>query len=244
MECKNCLNYGHKYEQCRHPLISYGIILKHTDKKNVTKYLMCQRLYSLSLIEIMKGRYPINDLIFIKALVSRLSKNEFEQLKKNSDLENFIKTVLHKSDHKSIMNDKYFDSNKHKYEKLHSLISNKTFFNDIVSIDENEWGFSKGRRNNTEVPLETALREFKEETGIVLTMDNIIQTEPIIEIFTGTNGKLYKHVYYLAKYYENIEDAKFQNNNEISQIKWFTKEECINHIDKHYTERKKIINQL
>ncbi len=30
--CNNCGNYGHLYKNCRHPILSYGIILYHRCK--------------------------------------------------------------------------------------------------------------------------------------------------------------------------------------------------------------------
>ena len=27
--CKNCGNYGHVYKTCRHPILSYGILIYH-----------------------------------------------------------------------------------------------------------------------------------------------------------------------------------------------------------------------
>ena len=59
----------------------------------------------------------------------------------------------------------------------------------------------KGRKNKkiTETDLQCAMREFKEETGISSDKYTIINNiEPLTEIFTGTDGALYKYVYFIA----------------------------------------------
>ena len=33
--CNNCGNFGHVYSNCRHPILSYGILLFHIDEKNI-----------------------------------------------------------------------------------------------------------------------------------------------------------------------------------------------------------------
>ena len=42
--CNNCGNYGHLYKNCRHPILSYGIILYHKCKEtNEIKIVMIER---------------------------------------------------------------------------------------------------------------------------------------------------------------------------------------------------------
>lgn len=62
-----------------------------------------------------------------------------------------------------------------------------------------EWGFPKGRRNRSgETGLECALRELFEETGIDRSRINVLPGKPFEEVFTGSNGVRYKHVYFMA----------------------------------------------
>lgn len=72
-----------------------------------------------------------------------------------------------------------------------------------------EWGFPKGKRNRFEDAQTCAQREFAEETGIhnkyvynILGKRNGFH-EPIVEMFQGTDGKRYRHVYYVAQYLYN-----------------------------------------
>ena len=62
-----------------------------------------------------------------------------------------------------------------------------------------EWGFPKGRRNINESDYKCAMREFFEETGIHYANVRVgSHAKPFEEVFTGSNKKRYKHVYFLA----------------------------------------------
>ena len=55
--CNNCGNKGHLYKNCRHPILSYGIILyDDTDKTNL-KIVMIERKDSIAYIEFLRGKY-------------------------------------------------------------------------------------------------------------------------------------------------------------------------------------------
>ena len=41
--CNNCGNYGHSYSNCRHPILSYGIILYNNDESGESKIVMVER---------------------------------------------------------------------------------------------------------------------------------------------------------------------------------------------------------
>ena len=72
--CNNCGNFGHIYRNCRHPILSYGIILYHKETENDGKckyrIIMVERKDSLSYIEFIRCRYknPSNHE-YIKLLV-------------------------------------------------------------------------------------------------------------------------------------------------------------------------------
>ena len=48
--CNNCGNFGHVYSNCRHPILSYGILLFHIDEKNIPRIRYGRRKRSLYLI--------------------------------------------------------------------------------------------------------------------------------------------------------------------------------------------------
>ena len=90
--CNNCGNYGHVYRNCRHPILSYGIILYN----NKSEIIMVERKDSLSYIEFMRGKYnSIYDNDYIKLLFSRFSKEEIDNISKYTFDELWNKLWIH-----------------------------------------------------------------------------------------------------------------------------------------------------
>ena len=86
------------------------------------------------------------------------------------------------------------------------------------------------------------MREFEEETGYnkneIYLLQNII---PLEEIFTGSNYKSYKHKYYLG-YLDISNKPKFDfQESEVSEVKWFSYEECLEKIRPYNLEKKELI---
>jgi 8-oxo-dGTP pyrophosphatase MutT (NUDIX family) len=123
---------------------------------------------------------------------------------------------------------------------LDTLINNST-----TTWQETEWEFPKGHKNFQEKDIDTALREFEEETGYlkqnITIIDNII---PYEEIFIGSNHKSYKHKYYIA--YLNDDSTILPNfqESEVSKIDWKTVDECLISIRPYNLEKKRIITQV
>jgi 8-oxo-dGTP pyrophosphatase MutT (NUDIX family) len=121
--------------------------------------------------------------------------------------------------------------------------------NDLETWTEPEWGFPKGRRNPNEKNLKCALREFYEETGIVKN-DLIVLNKlfPIQEIFFGTNGIKYKHIYYIAIYnsVDEIGLNKIQEDQltEIGDIKWKSIDASLKLFRPYHEEKKKLLLSL
>jgi 8-oxo-dGTP pyrophosphatase MutT (NUDIX family) len=65
---------------------------------------------------------------------------------------------------------------------------------------ETMWHFPKGRLESHESQLQCALREFEEETGISKHQVRVLDRHKTMhELYVGTNGKLYRTVYYLSE---------------------------------------------
>ena len=41
--CNNCGNFGHTYNNCRHPILSYGVVLFHIDNSGICRIVMVER---------------------------------------------------------------------------------------------------------------------------------------------------------------------------------------------------------
>ena len=120
--------------------------------------------------------------------------------------------------------------------------------NTISQFSETEWGFPKGRRNVNENDLNCALREFKEETGLNTNIIRLLfDLKPLEEVFSGTNKKRYKHVYYIAQLCSNVNSNIIDDQSpcrEIKAVKWFTYEECQQNIRDINVERKELLKRL
>ena len=66
---------------------------------------------------------------------------------------------------------------------------------------------------------------------------------PFEEVFTGSNFKSYKHIYYLMYFDSPNSDNDFQKS-EVSEIKWCDLEETLTKIRPYNLEKKEIINNI
>lgn len=256
--CNNCGNFGHIYKNCRHPILSYGIILYH--KCNSTgkiKVVMIERKDSLSYIEFLRGKYgSIYNIDYIQLLFNRMSSKEIDQIIKNDfdklwkDLWIHTETInfrIKKEYAKSKLN---FNKIKEGYKINGRSINFEYLCNNVKNkYSSNEWEFPKGRRNKYETNKECAIREFKEETNINKDSFNIINNMiPIVEEYEGINNVKYKHVYYIGKSEDEIElEINMKNKDqytEIKNIEWVSEEESYNKIREYNKKKYEVINRF
>jgi len=240
--CRNCGLNGHIYKNCPHPIISFGIIC-YKIEKNEIKYLMIQRKDSLSFMEFVRGKYELSNIEYIKKLLLNMTISERDMIITNT-FENIWNYIWFQTDNNSNKNNKEYMNSKFKF----SLLNENNFLkNYIISIKSvffsQEWGFPKGRRKIKENDIDCAVREFFEETRI--TEDNISiinEINPFEEMFFGTNGIMYKHLYYISKLKNTdipieIDNTCLEQIREIRAISWFNYNEVISHIKSYNTER-------
>lgn len=124
-----------------------------------------------------------------------------------------------------------------------------------------EWEFPKGRKNIGENDIECAFREFVEETGYtyndLVLLRNLV---PFEEIFIGSNYESYKNKYFVCSFVSNNmesntgivlspdETANKPINTfdkyEISEVKWFSYSECLEHIRIYNHEKKRLLSNV
>lgn len=274
--CSNCGETGHYLKNCLSPVTSYGVILIKlpdgfsqaedllNNENSISgyeralkeiKFLMIQRRDSLGFIELMRGKYKLTDIEYIKYHIATMTSSEHNKLltKEFDILWNELwgtpkeQSLNYKSDK---------ESSKVKFnllkEGVQDLSSNKvvTLQSMISEINEPwlspEWGFPKGRRDPREYELQCAFRELYEETGIkeedVLFVRNL---ESISETFFGSNHIHYCHKYYIM-FYNSDKEVKYDSTNsfmaqEIGDINWFTLEECLKKIRPENIEKKEVL---
>jgi ADP-ribose pyrophosphatase YjhB (NUDIX family) len=267
--CPNCSKYGHTPKYCPEPHISVGILCVKTSininnniisqNNNIEefnfsrlsninqidffydkiKFLLVQRKHSLNYIEFIRGLYDNNDMDKLCNMFELMSNNEIITIKKHTF--DYLWTKLWDKTAKKRIYQKEYQSSKNKFNelktsgKLHILTSIKS------NYDSPEWEIPKGRKNNNESNIDCAKREFTEETNID-TYD-LLNINPIIDNFKGTNGKDYKHIFYTGLYNGN-KITNIINNNEIYKIEWFNWSEAICKIRPYYKNKINIINQV
>uniref|UniRef100_A0A6C0JW29 Nudix hydrolase domain-containing protein n=1 Tax=viral metagenome TaxID=1070528 RepID=A0A6C0JW29_9ZZZZ len=247
MYCNNCGESGHVFRACPYPVISCGILFIRgtyeplvlpTDPKSVG-VLMVRRKDSMSYTEFIQGKYDVHDLGYIEKQIQNMTIDE-QSLILTSSFENLWSRVWGNS------RDHDFELAKQKFES----VNRKDFVDNARSkFSEPEWGFPKGRRMRGESDIECAKREFFEETNIPAEAYTLRPDLEFSEMFVGTNGVKYKHVYFVATMnsskYMNLKQ-KFTPNQrrEISAIAWKSLSECKTIIRPHYSERKRMITEL
>ena len=80
MYCNNCGKLGHMSKECDKPITSYGVLLI-TSIDEIPKIIMIQRKDSLCYIELIRGKYNIDDDDRLKLLFERISVEESKKIK-------------------------------------------------------------------------------------------------------------------------------------------------------------------
>ena len=204
--CNNCGKQGHMFNQCKLPIISYGIIVFRSSSEGI-QFLMIRRKDSFGYIDFIRGKYSLNNIQQIQNIIDEMSLDE-----KNRIITLPFDILWNEMWGISNNNIQYKSeefSSKKKFELLREGI-NVNLNDEIITLkdivetsktswNETEWEFPKGRRNQKEKDLDCALREFEEETGISRTNIKLIENIlPFEEMFIGSNHKSYKHKYFLA----------------------------------------------
>jgi len=247
--CNNCGQNTHAYYQCKHPILSVGVIAFRV-RNNEIQYLMICRKDSLGYVDFIRGKYSVIDKSYLENIISEMTNSEKERLLKSdfdsmwSELWCNFSGIQYRGEQKTA-NDKF-------RALKNGVLVNETVFSleELIKKSESkwvepEWGFPKGKRNFRESDQECALREWEEETGIPSTnitiMNNII---PYEEIFTGSNFKSYKHRYFVGNIANlNIDLTNFQES-EVSKVKWMNYDDAIKSMRNYNLEKKEVLFKL
>ena len=202
--------------------------------------LMMKKRYTYAFFEFVFAKYKKNDYKYLSKLLNQMSYQEkvdilgldFNRLwcrirlkvpptynySKNDDVKNEWKTYMYKKrkfEANFILNDKG--------KRLRKLI------NGTVSLDS-IWEIPKGRSKLEEKPLNTAIREFKEETDISITKYKLLlNIEPVKESYIINKCK-YEHTYFVAvakkfNWEPKINFKSYEQIVEVENLKWINSEE-------------------
>ena len=270
--CNNCGKLGHNYQLCKMPITSIGFIAftnnsdnsdnsdnisnhknmgnKNVGNKNKFKFLMIRRKDSLGYVDFLRGRYKVNNLEYLQNMINEMTNDEKDRLLNKGFDELWINLWgcdlgMNNRGEEKLSRDKFNNlrngiSIDNKFINLENIIKKSN-----TNWIEPEWGFPKGRRNNSEKDLDCAIREFEEETGYLYDDLNIIHNIlPFEEIFIGSNYKSYKHKYFLAHIEADKEPQIKYQETEVSKIDWKTIEECISSIRYYNLEKIDLIKKI
>lgn len=247
--------YNNETKKC----IKHSIFEKEENEKNeknetnenkatTVLYLMVQRKDTMGYVDLIRGKYPEDDLEKKKHLLTtyfeEMTCGERERLTKY-DFETLWDMVWLTHENGTIYIKEFLDAQK-KFKKLNikKLLEETT-----CKWTEQEFGFPKGRKNMYESNMECAKREFKEESGYKSHDLKIIDEEPWEEMFTGTNGIIYRHIYYIGLIHPlsplpEIDYSDVQQAGEISNYGWFTYEQCMKLIRPYDTAKKDLLTRI
>jgi 8-oxo-dGTP pyrophosphatase MutT (NUDIX family) len=241
--CSNCGKNGHFFRECKEPIVSLGILAfrrfpcigKSTDKetgtdkdKETIEWLLVRRRVSIGFIEFMRGKYENRDTGSIQVLIDQTTLSEREMLLTRpfselwSTLWNGAATRRYQAE---------FEQSKAKFDVMRS----RRTLVDICRVStttwtEPEWGFPKGRKSSSESELACALRETYEEAGILTHNLRVLDREPLLEEYVGSNGIRYRYRYWIAEVSSDVvvkmDETNAEQCREISDVRWCSFEEA------------------
>ena len=216
-----------KNQRC--PITSHGLILYTvTPEKNVL-FLLYQRRDNFEYIDFLRGLWSHENQIPL--MFSSMSEEERLRIRYYTFEELWDDLWV---DHTTKVYNEGFIRSKNKFESIKHRIP-EILDTTYSQVKGTNWGFPKGKKDYyNETSIDCAIREFKEETNLEVSPDNIISTKPYVENFRGSNNKYYSTCYYLAKLKEPVYPGKYATpqcirkdtlSDEASEVMWFTFEE-------------------
>lgn len=204
---------------------SYGIacIRKNTNSGNY-EILMIKKRATYAFIDFLRGRYEPNRYYELEFMFNEMTINEKILIR----CKNFATLWMYcwgKEPTKNSDKNMYCKSMK-RFNQICEY-RNGEFLLELLNKSNNSellWEIPKGRMNKNELPIESAIREFEEETGIKKESYQVLFDEGTVEYTFSDGGNDYKYIYYLAMMNTN-QHPKYDFNNEhmlieVSEIKF------------------------
>lgn len=266
IRCANCNQTGHVYRLCNHPITSFGVICFRMQHGKL-QYLQIQRRDSLSYVEFLRGKYSHQNRVYVLSLLSNMTQSERDRIR-TQDFDTLWQELWQVDNSHSYQHEYHESSSKFSRlcqgyylqkdlgGELELVNLEKLLDASQCILEEPEWGWPKGRRNINEHDFWCALREFREETGVLAKNIQVVKSvKPFEEIFTGMNKVRYRHVYYLAHWVSNneteyelnelpVDPANSTQVREVRTIKWCDYETAQNNIRQINMERKELFRRV
>ena len=78
--CNNCGISGHTFNNCKFPITSVGIIAFRYNAKKQLEYLLIRRKDTIGYIEFMRGKYSLNNKLYLLNIISEMTRAEKEKI--------------------------------------------------------------------------------------------------------------------------------------------------------------------
>jgi 8-oxo-dGTP pyrophosphatase MutT (NUDIX family) len=229
------------------------MMLFHT-LENRIKFLLIRRKHTLGYIEFIRGRYRVENVEGIIFLFQQMTPEEIKKIGESS-FDELWKEMWNDFGYTQYRQQEYKHS-KENFERLKYSNDDEDRYLGLKFYVEQvkptwsyaEWGFPKGRRNAHETNLDCAKREYREETGLSDEDYVLLNIEPIVENIVGTNGRNYKHIYYVGidvsnKIPSTTGEYKPQAS-EVGDIGWTTYSNALGLFRVHHENRKRLLTEL
>jgi 8-oxo-dGTP pyrophosphatase MutT (NUDIX family) len=222
----------------RLPTLSVGVIAVCW-RDGTPYFLLINRKDSMPFCDIVRRRYPITDPLHLQRLVNAMTNQEKQRLMSETheqlwqDMWGTIRGGLGSE----------CGTAARCFNQLHSSgMLKKALEESTTSWEETEWEFPKGRKSYQERDQMCALREFEEETGVSSSKLQLVSNVvPIEETYTGTNGKAYRHRYYLGGIGDPDVDLSQYQRSEVRKARWLTYEEAMGKIRDYHVEKRRVL---
>jgi len=211
-------------------ITSYGIILSvqmGTDKY----YLITYRGSSYEYIDMFNTRCPVEKVENYVRMCTIEERQRLARCLNDFDTLYYDTFALFRS----------YTSVKDRWDKIKTHIIEGLKLPPIENV-QSLYGFPKGRKKTGEKGIDAALREFEEEVGISRSFVRVLGLPPLEEIYTGSDCKQYKNVYYRCDTKYMIIPRKIRTKSklpgrksavsvEIMDVEWMTKEDAVKVLD-------------
>lgn len=200
------------------------------------KFLMLTKRYTYGFYDFINNKYNIENNIQISNLINEMTEEELKLIL-NEDY-NTLWKLLHK-------NQKYPLRYEKNFNKVKSRIKSETYKIKKNIFKTPDWEFPKGKREKNDInDIQTAIREFKEETGLreeeFKVFDNI---KPLVENYKGTDGLNYAYFYYIAIINPDVK-INIEKTGETTNIGLYSYFSSLNNIREYQKERKLILENI
>jgi 8-oxo-dGTP pyrophosphatase MutT (NUDIX family) len=193
-------------------------------------------------MEFIRGKYDITNPTYIHTLIQNMTK--FEQRRIVEYPFSMLWSILW-GNGRDVHSNEYAESK----EKFEALDRARLVYAYRSSYDEPEWGFPKGRRMRRETDMDCAMREFFEETNVPRDAYTLCRNLQFSEVFRGTNGVTYKHIYFIgllsdAHTIDVTQTLTPTQSREISSVAWKSFDDCRTLLRPYYIQRKALFDEI